>query len=72
MRLESDDLVYFSEYVDDPSLPYGRRAAGATDLQPLPAARCAEQRRAIQQALRPGQPAHPPRTATYDIREFVY
>jgi hypothetical protein len=72
MRLEPDDLVHFSEYVDDPSLAYGRRAAGAADLQPLPAARCAEQRRAIRQALRPGDPAHPPRTATYDIREFVY
>ena len=29
MRLGSDDLVYFSEYVDDPGLAYGRRAAGA-------------------------------------------
>ncbi|HEX9189802.1 MAG TPA: radical SAM protein, partial [Vicinamibacteria bacterium] len=63
MRLGPADLVYFSEYVDDPSLAYGCRAAGAADLQPLPAARCAEQRRAIQQALRPGHPAHPPRTA---------
>jgi len=72
MRLGSADVVYFSEYVDDPSLAYGRRAAGAADLQPLPAARRAEQRRAIRQALRPRNPAHPPRTATYDIREFVY
>jgi hypothetical protein len=72
MRLEPEDRVYFSEYVDDPSLAYGRRAAGAADLQPLPAARCLEQRRAIQRALRPGHPTHPPRTATYDIREFVY
>ena len=72
MRLGSADVVYFSEYVDDPSLAYGRRAAGAADLQPLPAARRAEQRRAIRQALRPRNPAHPPRTATYDIQEFVY
>jgi len=72
MRLRQDDLVYFSEYVDDPELTYGRRAAGAADLQPLPASRCLEQRRAIQRALRPADPARPPRSATYDIRDFTY
>jgi len=72
MRLGPDDLVYFSEYVDDPELTYGRRAAGAADLQPLPASRCVEQRQAIQRAFRPADLAHPPRSATYDIREFVY
>jgi radical SAM superfamily enzyme YgiQ (UPF0313 family) len=72
MRLGPDDLVYFSEYVDDPGLVYARRAAGAPDLRPLSPDRCLEQRRAIQAALRPADPARPPRTATYDIREFVY
>jgi hypothetical protein len=72
MGLGPDDLVFFSEYVDDPGLAYGRRAAGAADLQPLPAARCLEQRHAIERALRPADPARPPRSATYDIREFVY
>jgi radical SAM superfamily enzyme YgiQ (UPF0313 family) len=72
MRLGSADLVYFSEYVDDPSLAHGRRTSGAADLQPLSAARCAELRREIQSAFRPADAARPPRTATYDIREFVY
>ena len=72
MRLGPDDLVYFSEYVDDPSLAYGRRAAGAPDLQPLPPARSSELRREILAALRPADPSRPPRAATYDIREFVY
>jgi len=72
MRLRPDDFVYFSEYVDDPALAYGRRAAGEPDLQPLPPARNAELRREIRAALRPADPARPPRTATYDIREFVY
>jgi hypothetical protein len=72
MRLVSDDLLYFSEYVDDPDLAYGRRAAGAPDLQPLPPGRNAELRQSILAGLRPADPARPPRSATYDIREFVY
>ena len=72
MRLAPDDLVYFSEYVDDPSLAYGRRAAGDPDLQPLSPERNRELRREILAALRPADPDRPPRAATYDIREFVY
>jgi hypothetical protein len=72
MGLGPADLVYFSEYVDDPGLAYGQRAAGAPDLQPLPPARCAELRYSILAGLRPADPARPPRSATYDVREFVY
>jgi len=72
MRPRPDDLVYFSEYVDDPGLAYGQRAAGQPDLQALPPARNRELRQEILAALRPADPARPPRTATYDIREFVY
>jgi len=72
MNLGAEDLVFFSEYVDDPGLAYGRRAAGAPDLQPLSPARNGELRRVILAGFRAADPAHPPRTATYDIREFVY
>jgi radical SAM superfamily enzyme YgiQ (UPF0313 family) len=72
MGLGPDDLVYFSEYVDDPGLAYGRRAAGAPDLQPLSPAGSADQRRAILAGFRPADPSRPPRNAIYDIREFVY
>ena len=72
MRLGPEDLVYFSEYVDDPSLAYGQRAGGVPDLQPLSAARDEELRRAVLADYRPADPARPPRSATYDIREFVY
>ena len=72
MNLGAEDLVFFSEYVDDPGLAYGRRAAGAFDLQPLSPARNGELRRAILAGSRAADPAHPSRTATYDIREFVY
>ena len=72
MHLRPDDLVYFSEYVDEPGLAYGQRAAGAEDLRPLPPERCADQRRAIVGDIRRAPGARPPRHATYDIREFVY
>jgi hypothetical protein len=72
MRLGPDDVLYLSEFVDDPALEYGRRAAGAPDLQPLPSPRCAEVRQSILAGLRPADPSRPPRNATYDIREFVY
>jgi radical SAM superfamily enzyme YgiQ (UPF0313 family) len=72
MGLGPGDLLYFSEYVDDPGLAYGRCDGGAPDLQPLSSARSAEVREAILGAFRPAPGARPPRTATYDIREFVY
>jgi hypothetical protein len=72
MRLGPEDLLYFSEYVDDPGLAYGRRATGAEDLRPLPPERCADQRRAIVDGIRRAPGARSPRHATYDIREFVY
>jgi radical SAM superfamily enzyme YgiQ (UPF0313 family) len=72
MRLGPGDLVYFSEYVDEPGLAYRRRAAGAPDLLPLPPERNAQVRRTILAHVRPADLAHAPRSATYDIREFVY
>jgi radical SAM superfamily enzyme YgiQ (UPF0313 family) len=60
MRLGPDDLVYFSEYVDEPGLAYGRRAAGMPDLQPLAPTRNAELRRAILAGSRPGGGGPPP------------
>jgi Radical SAM superfamily len=72
MRLGPGDLVYFSEYVDDPGLGYGRLAGETPDLQPLPPARNDELRREILASLRPADPARPPRAAPYDVREFVY
>ncbi len=73
MGLGPRDLLYFSELVDDPSLEQGRHAAGAgRDLEPLGPERCRRQREAILSALRAAAPGARPRTATYDIREFVY
>lgn len=71
MRLGPADILYFSEFVDDGSLEYGRRARRG-DLQALPPERCLEQRRAVLDAWRTADAAPAPRVATYDIREFVY
>jgi hypothetical protein len=72
MGLAADDILYFSEYVADPSLAYGRRAAGAADLQPLAPGRARAQRDAITRAFRPKERERSPRLTSYDIREFVY
>lgn len=70
--LGRDDIVYFSEYVPDPASRYGPKAAGAPDLAPLDRERVDAQHRAIAAAF-DGLPRDAcPRTATYDLREFVY
>jgi radical SAM superfamily enzyme YgiQ (UPF0313 family) len=71
MALGPDDIVYYSELVEHPSLEYARRVA-AEGIQPLRRARLREQRLAIEQAFEPAVPARPPRRAIYDLREFVY
>jgi radical SAM superfamily enzyme YgiQ (UPF0313 family) len=72
MQLEENDLLYFSELVVVDGLEYGRRVKGAADLQPLSPEDCAAQRRTILDLLRITEHAAKARTATYDIREFVY
>ena len=69
MGLGPDDIVYLSEYVDDPMLAYGRHAAGDPELAPLARDRARAQHEAIAEAVHrsPG-----PRLARYDLREFVY
>jgi radical SAM superfamily enzyme YgiQ (UPF0313 family) len=72
LRLGGSDLLYFSEYVPEASREYPLRVADAPDLRPLDSERCADVRRAILAAYRPADPARPPRSASYDLREFVY
>lgn len=71
MGLGPADILYFSEFVDDASLEYGRRASTG-DLRALTPERCLEQRQAILDAWRGADATSAPRIATYDIREFVY
>lgn len=72
LRLRGNDLLYFSEYVPEAGREYPLPPDEAADLRPLAADRCAEARAAILAAFRPADPARPPRSASYDLREFVY
>ncbi len=68
MALGRRDIVYFSQYLDDPHLPLGREST-APDLAALPAEPARLQREAIADAVR--APSGP-RLARYDLSEFVY
>jgi hypothetical protein len=65
------DLLYFSELVESDGLPYAERAA-RDGIRPLTAARFAEQRRLVLEGVSASASQPGPRTASYDIREFVY
>jgi radical SAM superfamily enzyme YgiQ (UPF0313 family) len=69
MHLDPDDLLYFSELVDEPGSAYGTSMT-ERGVRALDAAACASQRRAIVNAIAFQGPR--PKIATYDIREFVY
>jgi radical SAM superfamily enzyme YgiQ (UPF0313 family) len=71
MRLGPEDIVFFSELVEYPTSAYARRAAEA-GLWPLDLDECVAQREAILASLHPADPGRPPRSARYDVREFVY
>ena len=70
LPLDRDDILYFSELVLTPDMPYAREAvrAGIRALTP-------DEQRAQQATIVAGlrfAPAARPRISRYDIREFVY
>ena len=68
LELDSGDIVYFSEFVDEPGSEYAELAAAA-GVRAL----AGEQVRAQAEAIRAGlRFTHAPKLATYDIREFIY
>jgi radical SAM superfamily enzyme YgiQ (UPF0313 family) len=69
MALDAGDLLYFSDLVEVPGTAYPQLAAGE-DVRPLPLEDRLAQIAAIRAGLR--FPAAPPRSARYDVREFVY
>ncbi len=68
LPLDAKDLVYLSAYVGAPDSIYSR-AAGEAGIAPMTSAEIAAQGAALREGLRFKDP---PRTAVYDIREFVY
>ncbi len=71
MGLGARDIFYLSDFVNHPGLPYERlaREGGIRDLS---YEEVKAQREAIRNGLSWQDPAHPPKVALYDIREFVY
>ncbi|MCK4772982.1 MAG: radical SAM protein [Candidatus Latescibacteria bacterium] len=70
MPLDSGDIIYFSEYVQEPGAPYGV-IMEEDGILPLDGEGVGRQCDEISSALRPSTEGGP-RTAVYDIREFTY
>lgn len=71
MPLDADDLIYFSELVEDEGMQYTRDAYQA-NLRPLTPEERMAQGEAIEQALSFSEESGTPHISRYDIREFVY
>jgi len=71
LPLTRDDIVYFSELVVTPDMPYARDAV-REGIRPLTPDEQVRQQEAIIAGLQMGDPDVRPRMSRYDIREFVY
>jgi radical SAM superfamily enzyme YgiQ (UPF0313 family) len=71
MGLDADDLIYFSELIEDEGLEYTQDAYQA-NLHPLSSSERITQGEQIQDGLRFSPSAGIPHISRYDIREFVY
>jgi radical SAM superfamily enzyme YgiQ (UPF0313 family) len=71
MRLDMDDILYFSELIESEGLPYTQAAYDA-GLVPLTTEERLAQGEAIERQLRFSQAGGVPHISRYDIREFVY
>ncbi len=71
LPLEREDIVYFSELVVTPHMPYAREAVRA-GLRALTPREQAEQQRAMLAGVPWAHRKPGPRISRYDIREFVY
>lgn len=71
MRLDMDDLLYFSELIESEGLEYTQQAY-QHGLQPLSAEERIEQGESIERGLRFSARRGEPHISRYDIREFVY
>lgn len=71
MPLDLDDLIYFSELIEDEGLEYTRDAF-QQNLRPLTSAERIAQGEEIEARLRFSPSRGTPHISRYDIREFVY
>ena len=71
LPLAVDDIIYFSELVENENLPYVQ-SAYQNALVPLSAQERIEQGDAIERNLKFSVEGGTPHISRYDIREFVY
>jgi radical SAM superfamily enzyme YgiQ (UPF0313 family) len=71
MHLDLEDLIYFSQLVVSPEMPYAT-AVLQQGIQPLSQAEAVAQGEAIQAGLRFSADKGTPHISRYDIREFIY
>lgn len=71
MPLDLDDIIYFSELIENEGLPYVQNAY-ANELQPLSSTERIQQGELIEKALLFSDSRGTPHISRYDIREFVY
>lgn len=71
MPLGSGDLVYLSEFKEQPGSSYARNAA-QDKVDALPLAAIRRQADAIRSGFTPRDPDRPPQFSRYDIDEFLY
>lgn len=70
MHLDAHDLLYFSELVITPDMPYARDAVRKGIRELTPAEQQAQMEAILAKAFPPGTPR--PHISRYDIREFIY
>jgi len=71
MRLGEGDILYLSDFVNHPGLPY-ERLAKERGIRDLDYGELVAQRGRIRAGLCWPDPTRPPKVALYDIREFIY
>lgn len=71
MPLGKGDLIYLSDFSEQPSAPYAALAAAA-GIAPLSLAACRTQEHALRGLFKPRDPGQPPQFARYALADFVY
>lgn len=71
MPLGRGDIIYFSDFVDQPGAPYAALASVA-GVRGLDATAMRRQETAIRSAFAPRDPRHPPQFSRYNVDEFIY
>lgn len=71
LPLSEKDLIYFSEFVQLPEMPYTRKAV-EEKVRPLTLSQMKTQMSLIRQQLKSSYPVIPAKLSVYDVRDFMY